>query len=175
MEIFNALRATYCDKIGVEYIEFTTTDFEAWLQKKIEPTQLKNPFTVEQKQLILQSLSKAELLEAFLHTKYVGQKRFSLQGGETFIPMLEAIMDTGSKLGMESCVIGMAHRGRLNVLSNVLNKSYKELFEDFEEIHTPDSAEGSGDVKYHKGYSSVIKSQDVAIQYTLRSLTIPVI
>lgn len=114
--------------------------------------------SLEEKQRILRDLNKSELLEVFLHTKYVGQKRFSLEGGETLIPMLESVIEKGADEGIEEFYIGMSHRGRLNVLSNILNKSYTELFSEFDESYIPESFEGSYDVKYHKGFSSEIKT-----------------
>ena len=158
LEIVNTLKAIYCDKIGVEYMGLQSPELERWLQQRIEPTRFKNELTMDQKRMILQHLNKSELFESFLHTKYVGQKRFSLEGGETLIPILAAIIDKGSSLGMEEFVLGMAHRGRLNVLSNILDKSYTDIFSEFEEGYIPASVEGTGDVKYHKGFYSDIKS-----------------
>ncbi len=155
-EIIDTLKSIYCDKIGVEYMGLQSPDLESWLQEQIEPTRFNADLTIEQKQMILQHLNKSELFESFLHTKYVGQKRFSLEGGETLIPILAAIIETGSLLGMEEFIIGMAHRGRLNVLSNILNKSYTDVFSEFDEGYIPESFEGSGDVKYHKGFSSEV-------------------
>ena len=158
LEILLALKATYCDKIGVEYMGLQRPELEQWLQKRIEPRRFRMDLTIEQKRLILQHLNKSELLELFLHTKYVGQKRFSLEGAETLIPMLRTIIDTGPLHGMDEFVIGMAHRGRLNVLSNILDKSYADIFSEFEEGYFPASVEGSGDVKYHKGFYSEVKT-----------------
>jgi 2-oxoglutarate dehydrogenase E1 component len=154
LKIISTLKSIYCNKIGVEYVGLGQPELEQWLQNRIEPTHFKINLTIDQKQMILHQLSKSELLEVFLHTKYVGQKRFSLEGGETLIPMLSAVIETGAQLGLEVFEVGMAHRGRLNVLSNILNKSYSELFTEFDEAYIPDSYEGSGDVKYHKGFSS---------------------
>lgn len=151
-DIIAALKQTYCRTVGVEYLDRQGPDFEEWLQKKIEPSHFKPALTIDQKRMILQQLNKSELLEIFIHTKYTGQKRFSVEGGETLIPMLEAAIETGSSLGIEEFVIGMAHRGRLNVLSNILNKSYSDIFTEFDESYVPNSFEGSGDVKYHKGF-----------------------
>lgn len=154
LKIVNTLKETYCNKIGVEFVGLGQPELEQWLQNRIEPTQFRINLTIDQKQMILHQLNKSELLEVFLHTKYVGQKRFSLEGGETLIPMLAAAIETGAQSGLEAFQIGMAHRGRLNVLSNILNKSYTEIFSEFDESYIPDSYEGSGDVKYHKGYAS---------------------
>lgn len=158
LDIINALRETYCQKIGVEYIGLQNMELEEWLQKRIEPTRFKVDLSIDQKRMILQYLNKSELFESFLHTKFVGQKRFSLEGGETLIPMLAALIETGSLIGMDEFIIGMAHRGRLNVLSNILDKSYADIFSEFEEGTIPASVEGSGDVKYHKGFYSEIKT-----------------
>lgn len=158
-EIIETLKQIYCNKIGIEYMEVHTPEMESWLQKQIEPTRFKNQLTIEEKQMILNHLNRSELFESFLQTKYVGQKRFSLEGGETLIPMLQEIVEIGAKSGVEDIVIGMAHRGRLNVLSNILNKSYVDIFTEFQENYIPDSFEGGGDVKYHKGYSSEVQTR----------------
>lgn len=157
-EIIAELRTIYSDKIGVEYMGMQKPDLERWLQERIEPNHFKINLSIDQKKMILQSLNKSELLESFLHTKYVGQKRFSIEGCESFVPVIECMISTGADLGAEEFVIGMAHRGRLNVLSNILNKSYADIFSEFEEGYIPESFEGSGDVKYHKGYSSNIQT-----------------
>lgn len=159
-EIINSLKSIYSNKIGVEYMGLQSPEMELWLQSHIEPNHFKIDLTIDQKKMILHQLNKSELFESFLHTKYTGQKRFSLEGGETLIPILQAIIDEGADLGLEEAVIGMAHRGRLNVLSNILNKSYSDIFSEFEEGYIPDSFEGSGDVKYHKGFSSVVTAAD---------------
>lgn len=155
-EILSILKEIYCNKIGVEYMGLQRPDLEQWLQVHIERSRFKVELSMDQKQMILQQLNKSELFESFLHTKYVGQKRFSLEGGETLIPMLEAIVERGSQCGMKELYLGMAHRGRLNVLANILNKSYVDIFGEFEESYIPDSFEGSSDVKYHKGFSSTV-------------------
>lgn len=157
-EIIALLKQIYCGNIGVEYMGVQNPRLEEWLEAKIETTRFKIKLTIEQKKMILQHLNRSELFENFLHTKYVGQKRFSLEGGETLIPILAAVIESGADFGLEEFVIGMAHRGRLNVLSNILNKSYSHIFSEFEDRWIADSFEGSGDVKYHKGYSSVIST-----------------
>jgi len=157
-EILNELKATYSGCIGVEYMGLHSPDLEFWLQRQIEHKDYTATLSVEQKQTILQHLNKSELFESFIHTKYVGQKRFSLEGSETLIPMLAAMIDTGAGLGIEEYYIGMSHRGRLNVLANIFDKSYSDIFSEFEEGYVPASVEGSGDVKYHKGFYSQIKS-----------------
>lgn len=153
-DILDALKAIYCNKIGVEYIGLNSPEMEAWIQRHIEPVRFKRFMTINEKKNILHQLNKAELLEAFLHTKYVGQKRFSIEGGETLIPILSMIIESGASQGIGELVIGMAHRGRLNVLANILNKSYREIFAEFGEGYIPNSFEGSGDVKYHKGFEA---------------------
>jgi 2-oxoglutarate dehydrogenase E1 component len=152
--IIQTLKSIYCNKIGVEYMECHSPDMERWLQEHIEPSLFRIELSIEQKKMILQHLNKSELFESFLHTKYPGQKRFSLEGGETLIPILAATIDKGSELNVEDFVIGMAHRGRLNVLVNILLKPYSAVFSEFNENYIPESFEGSGDVKYHKGFFS---------------------
>jgi len=158
-KIVEALRDIYCDGVGVEYMNVGNIELQKWLQERIEPTRFKIELTIDQKRMILQHLNKSELFESFLHTKYVGQKRFSLEGEETLIPMLDAIYEFGAQHKVEELIIGMAHRGRLNVLVNILNKSFKEVFGEFEDSYIPESVAGSGDVKYHKGYSSEVKTE----------------
>lgn len=158
LDIINALKTTYCDKIGIEYVGVHSPELEQWLQQQIEHKRFRRDFTIEQKQMILKLLNKSELFESFIHTKYVGQKRFSLEGAETLIPMLAAILDYGADHGIEEFIFGMSHRGRLNVLSNIFDKSYTDIFSEFEEGYIPASVEGSGDVKYHKGFYSQVKT-----------------
>ena len=155
-EIINTLQEIYSNKIGVEYMFIEDPQLKKWLQEHIESTRFRSKLSIEQKKMTLQQLNRSELFESFIHTKYTGQKRFSLEGAETLIPMLEAIVETGNKLGLQQFVIGMAHRGRLNVLSNILRKLHKDIFSEFEEGYIQNSFEGSGDVKYHKGYSSEV-------------------
>jgi 2-oxoglutarate dehydrogenase E1 component len=156
LEIIDALKKIYTSRIGYEYIYKGTQNLplEKWIQDKIEQPPLKLDLTIEQKQMILEQLNKTELLESFLHTKFPGQKRFSIEGGETLIPMLAALIERGAELGASEYVLGMTHRGRLNVLANILNKSYTEIFSEFDEGYFPDGFEGTGDVKYHKGFLS---------------------
>jgi len=158
LEIINALKSIYCDKIGFEYMGSQNSELEKWLQEHIENRKIRFNLDIHQKRLILQHLNKSELFESFIHTKYVGQKRFSLEGCETFIPMLASAIDLGALLGAEEYIIGMAHRGRLNVLANIFDKSYADIFSEFEEGYVPASVEGSGDVKYHKGFYSEVKT-----------------
>lgn len=150
-EIIAALEKTYCGPIGIEYMGLRRPELESWLQKIIEPN-FPLPFSAEEKLEIFHELNRAELFETFIHTKYVGQKRFSLEGGETLIPMLAFTLEAALDEGAHEVVLGMAHRGRLNVLANILNKSYQMIFNEFEDHYTPDLTEGTGDVKYHKGF-----------------------
>lgn len=157
-EIISALRDIYCAGMGIEYMGLQSPEMESWIQQQIEPSRGSPDLSIDRKKLLLQWLNQAELFELFLHTKYVGQKRFSLEGGETLIPILHTIMEEGAKEGMTNFVIGMAHRGRLNVLANILNKSYSNIFHEFEDTLVEASFEGTGDVKYHKGFSADVKT-----------------
>jgi len=166
-EILDVLQKTYCVSIGIEYMGLGSTQIEKWVQDRVEPF-FPSGFTNEDRIAILEELNQAEGFETFLHTKYVGQKRFSLEGAETFIPLLHAVLDTGAELGVSDVVLGMAHRGRLNVLANIMGKSYKYIFEEFEDHFTPDLAESTGDVKYHMGFAGTYKGKgDKEIQITL--------
>ena len=155
-DIVATLQQTYCGHVGVEYAHIQDTDCRRWLQERIESTRLQPRFTKPQKVRILRRVHKAELFEKFLHTKYVGQKRFSLEGGETIIAALDAVIDHCPGSGIEEIVMGMAHRGRLNVLCSVMRKSFDLLFEQFSENYIPDTVAGDGDVKYHLGYESIL-------------------
>lgn len=157
-EIIDILTSLYCNKIGYEFKGMQQFEIEIWLQDQIESSKHRLTLGLEEKKLILEQLNKSELFESFLHMKYTGQKRFSLEGGETLIPVLAAIIAIGSRLKLEEFYLGMAHRGRLNVLSNILNKSYADIFSEFEDNYVPESIEGSGDVKYHKGFYSTIET-----------------
>jgi 2-oxoglutarate dehydrogenase E1 component len=152
-ELLAALRETYCRTIGVEYMHIQDTRIRHWLQEKMEPRRNQPQFPRRRKIRILMNLHFAELFEKYLHTHYVGQKRFSLEGAETLIPLLDAAVEKAADLGVREIVIGMAHRGRLNVLANILGKPYQEIFAEFEENFIPGSVAGDGDVKYHLGIS----------------------
>lgn len=144
----------YCGSIGFEFMHVVQAELESWLQKYLEQAKADIAFTAQQKKDILLNLTRAELLEEFLHTKFVGQKRFSLEGGETLIPMLKELLDRAAALQVQDFVLGMAHRGRLNVLAHILNKSYAQIFFEFHDNYIPESFEHSWDVKYHKGFFS---------------------
>ncbi|MGH0033136.1 MAG: 2-oxoglutarate dehydrogenase E1 component [Myxococcota bacterium] len=153
-QILARLRATYCRAVGVEYTHMQDPGHKAWLRGLLEETQNGTEFDTTEKLRILEKLSAAELFERFLHTKFLGQKRFSLEGAEGLIPLLDTIVEDAPAHGIREAVIGMAHRGRLNVLSNILGKSLESIFSEFEDNPMIDSPYGSGDVKYHKGYSN---------------------
>jgi 2-oxoglutarate dehydrogenase E1 component len=153
-QLIEALRETYCRTIGAEYMHIQDTRVRRWLQERMEPRRNQPNFGREKKRWILKSLHYAELFERFLHARFVSQKRFSLEGAETLIPLLDAIVERSAEGGVREIVLGMAHRGRLNVLANILRKPYQELFAEFEENYLPFSRDGDGDVKYHLGFSS---------------------
>lgn len=165
-EIVEALQSIYCSRIGFEYMGMQGLEFEKWLQELIEPLDIS--LTADQKRLVASQLAETEQLENFLHVKFPGQKRFSIEGCETLIPMLAAVIEKGAELGTEEYVLGMSHRGRLSVLVNILHKSYQELFSEFDEGYFPDSFEGSGDVKYHRGFlSDVVTIHGHQVQLSL--------
>lgn len=155
-EILTILKRTYCGTIGVEYMHIQNFTIRRWIRDKVELSRNQPQFSSQTKRRILNRILAAELFEKFLHTRYVGQKRFGLEGGETLIPMLDAVVQRSPKFGVQRIVMGMAHRGRLNVLANILNKSYKSLFSGFAENYVPDSVQGDGDVKYHLGYEAQV-------------------
>ncbi len=151
-ELIARLRATYCGTFAVEYLDIADKSQRAWLQECMEPTLNKPTLTGDERKHILSRLIAAQGLEEFLHTKYVGQKRFSLEGGESLIPLLDALIEDAGTGGVEHIVMGMAHRGRLNVLASILRKPYEMMFSEFEGTFLPADIQGDGDVKYHLGY-----------------------
>jgi 2-oxoglutarate dehydrogenase E1 component len=152
-DILAHLETTYCESIGVEYMYISDPVKKEWLRSRMESSKNKPDLTIEQKRLILEKLNQAVVFENFLHTKYIGQKRFSLEGLETLIPAMNSVIEYGSNLGINEFVIGMAHRGRLNVLANIMQKTYEEIFTEFEGKGFQDAI-FEGDVKYHMGYTS---------------------
>lgn len=152
-DIIAALRETYSGKIGVEFMHISNRRVRQWLQEKMEPRRNQPNLDQKQKRRVLLKLYSAELLETFLHTHYMGQKRFSLEGGETLIPLLDSIIESSGPQGVNEIVMGMPHRGRLNVLTNILEKPYGLVFGEFEG-NIPNTVGGDGDVKYHLGFSS---------------------
>jgi 2-oxoglutarate dehydrogenase E1 component len=153
-QILTRLGQTYCGPIGVEYTHVQDPGRKAWLRELMEESQNRPNLDDGERRRILEKLAAAELFESFLHTKFLGQKRFSLEGGESLIPLLDHIVENAPAFDMREVVFGMAHRGRLNVLANILGKSYESIFSEFEDSPMVDAPFGSGDVKYHKGYST---------------------
>jgi 2-oxoglutarate dehydrogenase E1 component len=157
-DIIADLKFIYTDTIGAEFAHVSNTDERLWLQDGFQLARMQRRFSPDEKKNILWQLTAAEGLERYLHTKYVGQKRFSLEGGDSLIPLLDDLVQKGGTMGVEEAIIGMAHRGRLNVLVNLLGKSPKDLFSEFEGQYDLAKLRGSGDVKYHKGFSSDLKT-----------------
>ena len=155
-DLLHALRNTYCSNLGIEYMHITDPEEKRWWQERIELCRSTPQFNSDQKRRIMVELTEAEGLERYLHTRYVGQKRFSLEGGESFIASMDALIQHGGAQGIQEIVIAMAHRGRLNVLVNTLGKSPAELFAEFEGKHGDDLP--AGDVKYHQGFSSDVST-----------------
>lgn len=164
-EILGALRETYCGNIGAEFMYISDPAQKRWIQERLESTRAKPKFNDEKKKRVLDRLTAAEGLEKYLHTRYVGQKRFSLEGGESFIASMDEIVQHGGTQGIQEFVIGMAHRGRLNVLVNTLGKMPSELFAEFEGHHADDLP--SGDVKYHQGFSSDVSTPGGPVHLSL--------
>jgi 2-oxoglutarate dehydrogenase E1 component len=166
-DILSTLKFIYCDTIGAEFAHVSDSEERIWLQDHFQTQRMQQRFTALEKRNILWQLTAAEGLERYLHTKYVGQKRFSLEGGDSLIPLLDDLVQQGGKSGVEETIIGMAHRGRLNVLVNLLGKSPKDLFQEFEGRYDLAKLRGSGDVKYHKGFSSDLKTNSGNVHVAL--------
>ena len=152
-DIVAHLAATYCQSIGVEFMYIRRPDVLRWMKLQMEKSKNQPNFSIEEKRRILQMLNKASVFESFLHKKFVGEKRFSIEGAESLIPALDAVISKGAELGVEEFVVGMAHRGRLNVLANIFHKKYDDIFGEFEGKDYEDK-KFEGDVKYHLGYTS---------------------
>jgi 2-oxoglutarate dehydrogenase E1 component len=161
------LKFIYTDTIGAEFAQVSDTEERLWLQDSFQVARMQRRFGAAEKKNILWQLTAAEGLERYLHTKYVGQKRFSLEGGDSLIPLLDDLVQQGGRSGVEETIIGMAHRGRLNVLVNLLGKSPKDLFNEFEGQYDLAKLRGSGDVKYHKGYSADLKTESGNVHVAL--------
>ena len=154
-DLLALLKDTYCRSVGVEYMHIDDLAKRSWLAERMEPTRNRPAVDRRVKLRTLLTLHWATLFENYLHTKYVGQKRFSLEGGETLLPMLDAVVERAPQAGIREIVIGMAHRGRLNVLANTLRKPFEQIFNEFEDLYLPESTkDGDGDVKYHMGFSA---------------------
>jgi 2-oxoglutarate dehydrogenase E1 component len=161
------LKFIYTDTIGAEFAHVSDTEERLWLRDRFQLERMQRRFSADEKKNILWQLTAAEGLERYLHTKYVGQKRFSLEGGDSLIPLLDELVQQGGKDGIEETIIGMAHRGRLNVLVNLLGKSPKDLFNEFEGQYDLAKLRGSGDVKYHKGFSADLKTESGNVHVAL--------
>jgi len=157
-QVLDLLRDSYCQTVGVEYMHIQEPDQKRWIQERVEGVTRDIP--LEDKRHILERLNAAEGFERFLHTKYVGHKRFSLEGAESLIPMLDFLLEDASRSGVDHVVMGMAHRGRLNVLVNIVGKSYARVFREFEGNIDPETIQGSGDVKYHVGTTGKFTGRD---------------
>ncbi len=164
-ELHNALRETYCGTLGAEYMHITDQAEKRWWQERLEGSRTNPGYDATKKKHILERLTAAEGLERFMHTKFVGQKRFSLEGGESFIASMDELIQQAGQVGVQEIVIGMAHRGRLNVLVNTLGKLPKDLFAEFD--HTAPEDLPSGDVKYHQGFSSDVSTPGGPVHLTL--------
>lgn len=155
--ILNHLKQTYSNHVGIEFKYISDQKKVNWLTNEMEKN-FQHPLPLEKKKRILEKLNQGVMFEKFLHTKYIGQKRFSLEGGETTIPALDAIISTAADNDVQEVIIGMAHRGRLNVLANIIGKTYEQIFSEFEGTGKMDQTMGSGDVKYHLGYGSEVQT-----------------
>ncbi len=151
-DLYASLKKTYCGSIGADYMHLTSTEEKRWLQQRLESIEGTGSYTLEEKTRFLESLTAAEGLEKYLGAKFPGAKRFSLEGGDAMVPMLKELIRRAGEQGCKEAVIGMAHRGRLNVLINVLGKRAQDLFDEFAGKHG--ESWGTGDVKYHMGFSS---------------------
>jgi 2-oxoglutarate dehydrogenase E1 component len=158
-DIIRLLRDTYCRSIGIEYTHIQDRTVRRWLQEQFEPVRSHPDYSREVKLAILDALVDAEQFESFTHLRFPGQKRFSLEGAETLIPGVRELVELAPQLGAEEIVVGMAHRGRLNVLANILGQSYEQIFTEFEGNYLPSTFQGDGDVKYHKGYSTAYRTR----------------
>ncbi len=158
-DIIAHLEATYCNSVGVEYVFIRHPEVVQWLQQRMESSRNSQDFSDEKRRHIFYHLKLAVGFENFIHKKFVGQKRFSLEGAETLIPAMDAVIERGSELGIEEFIVGMAHRGRLNVLSNILQKPYKNIFKEFYGTEYEEEI-SLGDVKYHLGYENEVKADN---------------
>ena len=167
-DIVAHLKATYCGTVAVEYQHIQDRTVRHWMRREVETGRNQPVLTKDEKRRILMKLNQAEMLESFIHTKFLGQKRFSLEGGEATIPALDTVLELAPELGAKEVVMGMAHRGRLNVLCNIMNKSYEEVFTEFEGSYDINELQGDGDVKYHLGFSSdFVNSKGNTLHLTL--------
>jgi len=159
-EIIRALKETYCRSVGVEYMHLQDPEERRWLQERMEPVRNQPEIEPEVRRRVLERLNRAALFEQFLNRKYVGVTRFSLEGGDGLIPMLDDLVNHAAGSGGREVILGMAHRGRLNVQTHILGKSYEDIFSEFEHCYDPDALVGAGDVKYHNGYLADVTTVD---------------
>ncbi|MBT6148442.1 MAG: 2-oxoglutarate dehydrogenase E1 component, partial [Gemmatimonadetes bacterium] len=152
-DLLDNLRRTYCGTLGLDTMSTAEKEQQTWLEERVEPNLGRLTFSPEERQRLLFLLIETEAFEQFLHTRYIGQKRFSIEGGDALLPLMDALVERGSTLGVEEMVVGMAHRGRLNVLAHLMHKPYEVILSEFEGATRGDGAEDEGDVKYHQGYS----------------------
>ncbi|HXH71593.1 MAG TPA: 2-oxoglutarate dehydrogenase E1 component [Mariprofundaceae bacterium] len=166
-EIIGLLKRTYCGSIGPEFMHITDSARKHWLQERLESVASTPDYDADTRKHIFGRIMHAEEFERFLHTRYAGQKRFSLEGGESLIPMLDALVQRAGSFGTKEIIIGMAHRGRLNVLANIMGKSLSDIFSEFEGAHFEEAAQGQGDVKYHLGFSSDVRTPGGVVHLSL--------
>ncbi len=166
-QILSMLQETYCGTFAAEYMYISDPVQKRWLQAQIEGRRARASFAAAQKKHILGRITAAETLEKYLHTRFVGQKRFSLEGGESLIPLLDHLVELSGAGGVQEVVLGMAHRGRLNVLVNIIGKMPRDLFKEFEGVHAHDEHITTGDVKYHQGFSSDVSTSGGPVHVTL--------
>jgi len=166
-EIEQLLKQTYCGSIGPEFMHITDTARKHWLQERLERVRSTPQFDADTRRHIFSRVMKAEEFERFLHTRYAGQKRFSLEGGESLIPMLDELVQLSGNKGVKEIILGMAHRGRLNVLANIMDKSSTDIFAEFEGAKFDDAEHGAGDVKYHMGFSSDVRTPGGIVHLSL--------
>ncbi|NWF38008.1 2-oxoglutarate dehydrogenase E1 component [Mariprofundus sp. NF] len=166
-EIIQLLKQTYCGHIGPEFMHITDSARRHWIQSRLERIRSRADYDADTRRHIFGRIMHAEEFERFLHTRYVGQKRFSLEGGESLIPMLDALIQRAGSNGTKEIIMGMAHRGRLNVLANIMGKSLSDIFSEFEGTQFQESAQGQGDVKYHMGFSSDVRTPGGTLHLSL--------
>ncbi|MDQ6999455.1 MAG: thiamine pyrophosphate-dependent enzyme, partial [Mariprofundus sp.] len=166
-DIIAVLSETYCGHIGPEFMHITDSARKHWIQKRLERLRSTPDYDADRRKHIFERVMHAEEFERFLHTRYVGQKRFSLEGGESLIPMLDTLIQRSGKHGAKEIILGMAHRGRLNVLANIMGKSLSEIFSEFEGAQLEEAAQGQGDVKYHLGFSSDVHTAGGIVHVSL--------
>ena len=173
-DLLHVLRDAYCRTIGIEYMHIQDTEEQRWIQEQVEG--VKPSLTADDLRFVLTRLNAAEAFEKFLATKYVGTKRFGLEGAESLIPILDTVLGAAADDELDGGVLGMSHRGRLNVLANIVGKSYDQIFREFEGYVDPTSVQGSGDVKYHLGAVGKYVSRagaDIKVELAAKRMVLP--